>query len=464
MVNRHCHPDGTTPGDLDAGLVAGVLVLNRLLAPQPLVHVETWLAGTALPDLWGLEAPQCNDDRLARTLDAWRRTWRPSGRTWSWPPVRAFGLDLSRLAYDLTSVAFCGAYEEADLVRFGYSRDHRPDRQQVELATTVTLDGGRARSTTACWPATSPTAPRPSRTCAGCRRCSSLSPAACSSGSATSPTGGSSRTPGPAGRGLWGRRRCAVALAGGLALRRPWARGGPAGRGRCWGCSFLLGLLLVPVAAVLGTLGLFHVAVVVVPLAPVWLTGQALLALAMLALTATVQLVVSAREVWVGDGARGGAGRELDRRVAGACRGGIPGRRATGRSSGTTATPACAATPPGRRTPTGRASRRTPGAPPPDSADPGAAWEVVEHLRAVGVGVRAGPGRARPAPGAGRSSPGPPSAGAGPVLAVFHRGARHAQAGAATAPLAICRAVPRDSRGRNDPGSSPRPALARARR
>jgi hypothetical protein len=56
--------------------------------------------------------------------------------------VRAFGLDLSRLAYDLTSVAFCGAYEEADLVRFGYSRDHRPDRKQVELATTVTLDGG----------------------------------------------------------------------------------------------------------------------------------------------------------------------------------------------------------------------------------------------------------------------------------------------------------------------------------
>src|SRR5919108_466076 len=51
-------------------------------------------------------------------------------------PVRA------RLAYDLTSVAFCGAYEEADLVRFGYSRDHRPDRKQVEVATTVALAGG----------------------------------------------------------------------------------------------------------------------------------------------------------------------------------------------------------------------------------------------------------------------------------------------------------------------------------
>jgi hypothetical protein len=27
--------------DLDLGVVTGVLVLNRLLAPKPLVHVET---------------------------------------------------------------------------------------------------------------------------------------------------------------------------------------------------------------------------------------------------------------------------------------------------------------------------------------------------------------------------------------------------------------------------------------
>jgi hypothetical protein len=142
IVNRHCHPDGSTPSDLDVGLVTGVLVLNRLLAPQPLVRVETWLAGTALPDLWGLEAPQCNDDRLARTLDALAPHRDAIWRDLVVAAVRAFDLDLSGLAYDLTSVAFCGAYEEADLVRFGYSRDHRPDRKQVELATTVTLAGG----------------------------------------------------------------------------------------------------------------------------------------------------------------------------------------------------------------------------------------------------------------------------------------------------------------------------------
>jgi len=70
VVNRRCYPDGDAPDGIDLGRVALVLVLNRLLAPQPLVHVERWLAGTMLLELRGLTAAQCNDDRLARALDA----------------------------------------------------------------------------------------------------------------------------------------------------------------------------------------------------------------------------------------------------------------------------------------------------------------------------------------------------------------------------------------------------------
>jgi transposase len=142
VVNQRCHPTDTIQEDLDLGLVTGVLVLNRLLAPQPLVHVETWLAGTALPDLWGLDALQCNDDRLARALDALYPHLDALWQDLVVAALRAFAVDLARLAYDITSVAFCGAYEAADLVRFGYSREHRPDRKQVELATTLSLDGG----------------------------------------------------------------------------------------------------------------------------------------------------------------------------------------------------------------------------------------------------------------------------------------------------------------------------------
>jgi hypothetical protein len=142
LINRRCHPAGTTTAALDLGLVTSVLVVNRLLAPQPLVHVETWLAGTALPDLWGFDALQGNDDRLARTLDALAPHLDALWQDVIVAALSAFGLDLAQLAYDITSISFCGAYEAADLIRFGYSRDHRPDRKQVELATTVTVAGG----------------------------------------------------------------------------------------------------------------------------------------------------------------------------------------------------------------------------------------------------------------------------------------------------------------------------------
>lgn len=140
-INQRCAPSGTTT-DLDPGLVTLLLVCNRLLAPQPLVHVETWLAKTVLPDLLEIDAAQANDDRLARTLDLLTPQLDTLWQDLVVAAIRTFALDLAALCYDLTSISFCGAYENAELVRYGYSRDHRPDRKQVELATTVTVEAG----------------------------------------------------------------------------------------------------------------------------------------------------------------------------------------------------------------------------------------------------------------------------------------------------------------------------------
>ncbi len=142
VVNRCCLSQGASAADLDPGRVTELLVLNRLLAPMPLVHVEAWAAQTVVPDLLDLEADQCNDDRLARTLDQLAPHLDQLWQDLIVQAVPAFDLDLSQLAYDITSVSFCGAYEEVADITFGYSRDHRPDRQQLELATTVTTDGG----------------------------------------------------------------------------------------------------------------------------------------------------------------------------------------------------------------------------------------------------------------------------------------------------------------------------------
>lgn len=138
-VNRHV---GHLAADHDAGLVVLLLCLNRLLAPRPLVHVESWLAQTALPALLGVEAESCNDDRLARTLDLVAPHLEAIWQDLIVAAIVRFQVDLSQLCYDITSIAFTGAYEQADLVRYGYSRDHRPDCQQVELALNVTAPDG----------------------------------------------------------------------------------------------------------------------------------------------------------------------------------------------------------------------------------------------------------------------------------------------------------------------------------
>jgi transposase len=142
IINRRCYPEGGAPEDLDVGTVALVLMLNRLQSPEPLVHVEEWVGQSALPDLLGIEAGQCNDDRLARTLDTLLPHLDALWQDLVVAAMTTFAVDLSALCYDRTSISFCGVYEEADLVRYGYSRDHRPDRKQIELAATVTAAGG----------------------------------------------------------------------------------------------------------------------------------------------------------------------------------------------------------------------------------------------------------------------------------------------------------------------------------
>ncbi|HEY8741710.1 MAG TPA: hypothetical protein VIU62_01320 [Chloroflexota bacterium] len=147
VVNQHCQPVNSG-ADLDVGLTALVLVCNRLLAPQALVHVETWLGQTALPELLGFDAGQANDDRRRRpqggrrTLDALAPHLDVLWQELVLRAIVAFDLDLSQLCYDLTSISFFGAYEEADLITYGYtaalraSADHRPDCKQVEVAAT----------------------------------------------------------------------------------------------------------------------------------------------------------------------------------------------------------------------------------------------------------------------------------------------------------------------------------------
>ena len=127
--------------DVDMGRLVCLLLLNRLLSPQPLYHVGDWLASSVLPEVLAVPVSKVYDNRLGRGLDRLHPYW---GEIWARIISRAaqvYHLDLSVLHWDITSLYFEGAYTDSELVTYGYSRDHRPDCKQINLETDVTHDG-----------------------------------------------------------------------------------------------------------------------------------------------------------------------------------------------------------------------------------------------------------------------------------------------------------------------------------
>jgi transposase len=137
-VDRRC----PRQGELSEGTVITVLVINRLLAPCALRNVTAWVKRTGLHLLVGICDPSLlNYDRLADALLAVYPHWQEIAAEVTLQAVEHFQLAVETIHYDLTSILFHGAYEGSSWVEFGYSRDHRPDKPQVNIGLSTTADG-----------------------------------------------------------------------------------------------------------------------------------------------------------------------------------------------------------------------------------------------------------------------------------------------------------------------------------
>ena len=81
VVNRCCLSQGASAADLDPGRVTELLVLNRLLAPMPLVDVEAWAAQTVVPDLLDWKRTNATMIVWPAPWISWPRTWINCGKT-----------------------------------------------------------------------------------------------------------------------------------------------------------------------------------------------------------------------------------------------------------------------------------------------------------------------------------------------------------------------------------------------
>src|SRR6202045_636215 len=142
-LDRFFEDAGDTDGaDVAWSRVAAILGINRLCAPGSELAIEQrWYPATALGDVLHIEEGKINDTRLYRCLDRILPQKTKLEQHLKQRYGELFGAEFDVMLYDLTSSYVEGAAEANPMMRRGYSRDHRPDCEQMVIALIVNSEG-----------------------------------------------------------------------------------------------------------------------------------------------------------------------------------------------------------------------------------------------------------------------------------------------------------------------------------
>jgi transposase len=117
------------------------MTLNRLIHPDSEHAMPRWIRSTALADLLGVDFTALADDPLYRNLDRLHPDRAAIEADLVERERRLFQLDPTVYLYDLTSTYFEGQAAQNPKAQRGYSRDHRPDCQQVVVGLVIGREG-----------------------------------------------------------------------------------------------------------------------------------------------------------------------------------------------------------------------------------------------------------------------------------------------------------------------------------
>lgn len=127
--------------NLTHGVIIEVLVINRLASPRPLYQIEEWARNSDIGQIYQIDPGCLNDDRIASALDAIHPHIKEIEAELATNTITVFGLDSDIIHFDLTSLYVEGDYEDSDLITFGYNRDGKKDKEQINLGLNVTFSG-----------------------------------------------------------------------------------------------------------------------------------------------------------------------------------------------------------------------------------------------------------------------------------------------------------------------------------
>jgi transposase len=116
------------------GIGGAVLILNRLISPKPMYEISKWVDEfTCIGDIYNIEKNSMNDDRIADILD----DVNPHiNEIWSQiisNAISEYKIPFEVIFNDITSTYFEGIYTDSELIEFGYSRDQKPDKKQINI-------------------------------------------------------------------------------------------------------------------------------------------------------------------------------------------------------------------------------------------------------------------------------------------------------------------------------------------
>ena len=129
------------------GQVIEALIANRLTSPAPMIHVGAWARQYAVEHALGTDPDLLNDDRIARALDALAPVLEEVTGSVGAAAIAAYGVDVSQLHWDMTSISLYGDYLaaacDADFPqpKFGHPKDRRPDLKQIQAGVATAADG-----------------------------------------------------------------------------------------------------------------------------------------------------------------------------------------------------------------------------------------------------------------------------------------------------------------------------------
>lgn len=128
--------------NVSCGDAGEILILNRLTAPKPMYKVEKWVdEKTYTGELYGLKKGCMNDDIIANVLD---RVHPHMNNIWNKIIEKAtteFGISFETVFNDITSTYFEGIYDKSDIIKYGYNRDQKPDKKQINIDVNANVKG-----------------------------------------------------------------------------------------------------------------------------------------------------------------------------------------------------------------------------------------------------------------------------------------------------------------------------------